>query len=232
MTSTNCSALHLWSVTAHDWTMCLQRSADFEQENGYPSSDRPASCGAVWDVMHAQTKQPQGHTTISSEALSGPTQSTLNNETYFLLLFDTPPHLHSDRANRALPDQPTFRTAEWRNKPDDIDMQMEKERKTWEFKGGRRILFQLVYPTQKMARQTQFRGREKRGKLTATMRSRRVIYIQYSRLDSLDFTATKLCPSISKEENVSQFWKNLCSPLSVFLHYSVHFILSLVQIVA
>lgn len=141
MTSTNCSVLHLWSVTAHDWTMCLQRSADFEQENGYPSSDRPVSCSAVWNVIYAQTIQPQGHTTISSEALSGPTRSTLNNETYFLLLFETPPHLHSDRANRALPDQPTFRTAEWRNKPDDIDMQMEKERKTWEFKGGRRTSF-------------------------------------------------------------------------------------------
>lgn len=108
MTSTNCSVLHLWSVTAHDWTMCLQRSADFEQENGYPSSDRPVSCSAVWNVIYAQTIQPQGHTTISSEALSGPTRSTLNNETYFLLLFETPPHLHStERTERCQTSQPS-----------------------------------------------------------------------------------------------------------------------------
>lgn len=149
MTSTNCSVLHLWSITAHD-DVCsglqiFEKTARERLSISISSGElqRPAN-QVCWDVMHAQTKQPQGHTTISSEALSGPTRSTLNNETYFLFLSKPPPHLHSDRANRALPDRPTFRTGEQRNKWDGIDKQIEKERKTWKFKRGSRTSF---YPS-------------------------------------------------------------------------------------
>lgn len=149
MTSTNCSVLHLWSIKAHDWTMLAavckyskkKKTARGRLSISISSSElqQPAN-QVLWDVMHAQTKQPQGHHNII-RGLEWPDRSTLNNETYFLFPSEPPPHLHSDRMNQALPEQPAFRTGEQRNKWDGIDMQMETERKTWKFKGRKRTSF-------------------------------------------------------------------------------------------
>ncbi len=58
-------------------------------------------------------------------------------------------------------------------------------------------------PRQTMARQARFRGWEECGKLTGTMRSGRVIYIQSNCLDS--FAAAKWWLSIYKEKTETRF---------------------------
>ncbi len=75
-------------------------------------------------------------------------------------------------------------------------------------------------PRQTMARQARFRGWEKRGKLTATIRSGRVIYIQYNWLDSLDFAAAKWWLSIYKEKTVLNCTSNKLNLIVVY--YCVH----------